>query len=70
MKAAVYNRYGPPDIVQIKDVERPVPKDNEVWIEVRTASVNQLDGQLNERQALHRSLTVRAAQTKDDTTRR
>src|SRR5271157_5316950 len=40
MKAAVYNRYGPPDIVQIKDVERPVPKDNEVWIEVRTASVN------------------------------
>ena len=30
MKAAVYTRYGPPDVVQIADVERPVPKDNEV----------------------------------------
>jgi hypothetical protein len=37
MKAAVYTRYGPPDIVQIKDVEKPVPKDNEVLIQVRAA---------------------------------
>jgi NADPH:quinone reductase-like Zn-dependent oxidoreductase len=43
MKAAVYSRYGPPDVVQIKDVEEPVPKDNEVLIEVRAASVNPLD---------------------------
>jgi NADPH:quinone reductase-like Zn-dependent oxidoreductase len=43
MKAAVYSRYGPPDVVQIKDVEKPVPKDNEVLIEVRAASVNPLD---------------------------
>src|SRR5947207_3109867 len=27
MKAAVYTRYGPPDVIQIKDVEKPVPKD-------------------------------------------
>ena len=46
MKAAVYNRYGPPDVLQIKDVEKPVPKDNEVLIEVRAASVNPLDGGL------------------------
>ncbi len=46
MKAAVYTRYGPPDVVQIKDVEKPVPKDNEVLIEVRAASVNALDGGL------------------------
>jgi NADPH:quinone reductase-like Zn-dependent oxidoreductase len=44
MKAAVYTRYGPPDVVQIKDVERPVPKDNEVLIQVHAASVNALDG--------------------------
>src|SRR5258708_6228680 len=45
MKAAVYTRYGPPDVVvQITDVEKPVPKDNEVLIKVRAASVNPLDG--------------------------
>jgi NADPH:quinone reductase-like Zn-dependent oxidoreductase len=47
MKAAVYRRYGPPDVVvQVEDVEKPVPKDNEVLIEVRAASVNPLDGGL------------------------
>ena len=44
MKAAVYTRYGPPDVVvQIKDVEKPVLKDNEVLLKVRAASVNPLD---------------------------
>jgi NADPH:quinone reductase-like Zn-dependent oxidoreductase len=43
MKAAVHNRYGPPDVVQIKDVEKPVPKNNEILIKVRAASVNPLD---------------------------
>ncbi len=44
MKAAVYTRYGPPNVVvQIADVEMPVPKDNEVLIQVRAASVNPLD---------------------------
>ena len=44
MKAAVYTSYGPPDVVQIQDVEKPVPKDNEVLIAVCAASVNPLDG--------------------------
>jgi NADPH:quinone reductase-like Zn-dependent oxidoreductase len=44
MKAAVYRRYGPPErVVQIEEVEKPVPKDNEVLIKVRAASVNPLD---------------------------
>jgi len=43
MKAAVYARYGPPDVVQITDVEKPVPDDNEVLISVRAASVNPYD---------------------------
>jgi len=46
MKAAVYTRYGPADVVQIKDVEKPVPQDNEVLIKVRAASVNPLDSHL------------------------
>jgi len=43
MKAAIYNRYGPPDVVQIRDIEKPVPKDNEVLIRIRAAAVNPLD---------------------------
>jgi len=43
MKAAVYTRYGPPEAIEIKDVEMPVPKDGEVLIEVRAASLNPLD---------------------------
>jgi NADPH:quinone reductase-like Zn-dependent oxidoreductase len=43
MKAAIYTRYGPPDVVRITDVEQPVPKDTEVLIKVRAASVNPLD---------------------------
>ena len=43
MRAAVYNRYGPPDVVQIADIERPVPKDNEVLLKVCAASINPYD---------------------------
>lgn len=43
MKAAVFTRYGPPDVLQIAEVEKPVPKDDEVLIKVRAASLNPLD---------------------------
>ena len=46
MKAAIYTSYGPPDVVRIADVEKPVPKDDEVLIKVRAASVNPLDWRL------------------------
>jgi NADPH:quinone reductase-like Zn-dependent oxidoreductase len=46
MKAAIYESYGPPDVVQITDVEKPVPRDDEVLIKVRAASVNPLDWRL------------------------
>jgi NADPH:quinone reductase-like Zn-dependent oxidoreductase len=39
MKAAVFTRYGPPDVLEIKDVEKPVPRDNEVLVRVRAATV-------------------------------
>ncbi len=46
MKAAIYTNYGPPDVVHVTDVEKPVPKDDEVLIKVRAASVNPLDWRL------------------------
>jgi NADPH:quinone reductase-like Zn-dependent oxidoreductase len=46
MKAALYTQYGPPDVLQITDVEKPVPSDQEVLIRVRAASLNPLDWRL------------------------
>ncbi len=43
MKAAVHTRYGPPDILQILDTDKPVPGDNEVLIKVSAATVNRTD---------------------------
>ena len=34
MRAVVYDRYGPPDVQRLEDVERPVPKENEVLIKI------------------------------------
>ncbi len=46
MKAAIYTSYGPPDVVHLADVEKPVPKDNEVLIKAHAAAVNPLDWRL------------------------
>lgn len=46
MKAAIYTSYGPPDVLRIADIEKPVPKDDEVLINVRAASINPLDWRL------------------------
>ena len=43
MKAIVYTEYGSPDILQLKDVEKPTPNAHEVLVKVYTASANPLD---------------------------
>ena len=43
MNAVAYVRYGSPDVLQIKEVEKPAPADSDVLIKVRAASLNPID---------------------------
>jgi NADPH:quinone reductase-like Zn-dependent oxidoreductase len=46
MQAIIYTTYGSPDVLQLNDVEKPMPKDNEVLVKVHAASANPLDWHL------------------------
>jgi NADPH:quinone reductase-like Zn-dependent oxidoreductase len=53
MKAIVYTRYGSPDVLEFTEVEKPIPKDDQVLVKVYAASVNALD-----RHGLHKAPAV------------
>ncbi|MBP9190823.1 MAG: NAD(P)-dependent alcohol dehydrogenase [Chitinophagales bacterium] len=43
MKAAIYNHYGPPDVVSIQEMDKPIPKEDEILIKVIASTVNRTD---------------------------
>jgi NADPH:quinone reductase-like Zn-dependent oxidoreductase len=43
MKAVVYTKYGPPDVLKIEEIEKPIPQDKQVLIKVHAASINSGD---------------------------
>ncbi|HEX7734613.1 MAG TPA: NAD(P)-dependent alcohol dehydrogenase [Ktedonobacteraceae bacterium] len=43
MRAVVYDRYGPPDVLRLEDVERPVPKEDEVLVKIHATVVTRAD---------------------------
>ena len=43
MKAIFFSNYGSPDVLEIRDVEKPTPRDDEVLVKVRATSVNPVE---------------------------
>ena len=43
MRAVVHDRYGPPDVLRLADVEKPVPNEDEILIRIRATTVNRSD---------------------------
>ena len=52
MKALIRDRYGPPDVLEVRDIEPPAPKEREVLVRVHAVSINDWDWQMLQRPML------------------
>jgi len=60
MRAIAYDRYGPPEVLRLEEVERPVPKNDEVLVKIHAATVDRTDcGLRSAEYFISRFLTLR-----------
>jgi NADPH:quinone reductase-like Zn-dependent oxidoreductase len=68
MKAIVCTKYGPPEVLKLREVEKPIPKDNEVLIKVRAASVTTADCMMRRGQPFYGRLFIGLMRPKNPVT--
>ncbi len=65
MKAIVCTAYGPPDVLQLQEVDKPTPQDNQVRVEVHAVSLNPAEWRMRKGEPLARLLTGALSKPKD-----
>ena len=64
MKAIVFTQYGPPDGLELKEVQKPTPKDDELLISVHASSINSVGLGVPERYTVYKPPHVRTPKAK------
>ena len=65
MKAIVQDKYGSPEVLELRDIDKPAIGDDEVLVRIRAAGVNPADCAIMSGPAVHRPPGIRAAQAKE-----